>query len=763
MKQAPAFNMLPNINLLLFYAIALFPLSINNVVSQSTTTTVSSTLYRGTYLIVAPKTVRPGLPYAISVNILQNAAPVTLTMKIVDSDNKSYAQKVQEDLKAGSPVTVKIDKVPNTLSSGVSYNLYVKGESSGNTLFEQSNYLYFNDKSFSTFIQTDKAIYKPGSTIHIRIVAVYPDLKPYKGAANIKITDPNRNVVQQFSNATIDKGVIGKKDSLSLSLVEEPPLGDWTISCDIDGTKTEKQFTVDKYVLPKFDVTVKPPPYLITTDDLMVTVSSKYTYGKGVEGSATLYIQRPYYFGDDRQRMITRTQDLDKNGDSIFKITNSALNEVQLMDPYGGSLKMVATVTEKLTGTQRNGTADVTIYRQKYKLTVSKPSETYLPGLDYAVSIALTTQDDKPSSVPNDKTIVNITTTYTFPYAPPPPNTTNWVSIRERVDNLLLPLNNDGTLTYVAKTSPGSNNLRLDVRYGPESDPITTSLYVDASKSPSQSYLQVTTDKTSVKAGETVTFNINTTFDLPTLTVQVMTRGYMVFIKNVNVKNRAAQVKIPTTAEMAPKARLIVYGVRPDNKEIVVSAMDLKVDGLLQNKVSISVDPTRTEPGKNVTFTINASPTSYIGLLSVDQSVLLLKSGNDITKSQVESDIAQYDTTGYSGRWWGPFNRQKRMICWGCGWWGIGGKDAATIFEKILLFQDFYVENSGVIVMTDAYLYREPIPIEEIALQSQESPSIIALAANRVDNGGDGLTMASSRIRTKFPELWIWMDDLLNK
>lgn len=37
----------------------------------------------------------------------------------------------------------------------------------------------------------------------------------------------------------------------------------------------------------------------------------------------------------------------------------------------------------------------------------------------------------------------------------------------------------------------------------------------------------------------------------------------------------------------------------------------------------------------NVSFTIVASPNSYVALLAVDQSVLLLKGGNDITKDMV--------------------------------------------------------------------------------------------------------------------------------
>jgi len=64
-----------------------------------------------------------------------------------------------------------------------------------------------------------------------------------------------------------------------------------------------------------------------------------------------------------------------------------------------------------------------------------------------------------------------------------------------------------------------------------------------------------------------------------------MTRGYMVFSKNVQVKDNKADIVIPTSNEMAPSARLIVYGVRPENKEIIVGSMDIKVSGLMKNNV----------------------------------------------------------------------------------------------------------------------------------------------------------------------------------
>jgi CD109 antigen len=56
------------------------------------------------------------------------------------------------------------------------YNLTARG--SGGLTFVNTTELEYSEKSHSVFIQTDKAIYKPGHLVQFRVIVVNPQLKP---------------------------------------------------------------------------------------------------------------------------------------------------------------------------------------------------------------------------------------------------------------------------------------------------------------------------------------------------------------------------------------------------------------------------------------------------------------------------------------------------------------------------------------------------------------------------------------------------------
>lgn len=76
---------------------------------------------------------------------------------------------------------------------------------------------------------------------------------------------------------------------------------------------------------------------------------------------------------------------------------------------------------------------------------------------------------------------------------------------------------------------------------------------------------------------------------------------------------------------MVPKAQLIVYYMK--DGEIISDKIDIEFGEELHNFVKVDTSATQARPGENIDITVSTKPGSYVGLLGVDQSVILLKDG----------------------------------------------------------------------------------------------------------------------------------------
>ncbi|NWW11902.1 A2MG protein, partial [Oreocharis arfaki] len=162
----------------------------------------------------------------------------------------------------------------------------------GATLHFSSRKLVMVQNSESlVFIQTDKPIYKPGQTVLFRIVSLDEEFRPVNEMVSM-ILDPKKNRLYQWTNVELEMGFI----QLFFNLTSEPIQGTYTVVAQKASGKTiQHSFSVEEYVLPKFEVTVKMPKVIsILDEELKVTVCGLYTFGKPVPGLVNFRVCRKY-------------------------------------------------------------------------------------------------------------------------------------------------------------------------------------------------------------------------------------------------------------------------------------------------------------------------------------------------------------------------------------------------------------------------------------------------------------------------------------
>jgi uncharacterized protein YfaS (alpha-2-macroglobulin family) len=152
-------------------------------------------------------------------------------------------------------------------------------------------------KTFSrgySFIQTDKPIYKPSDEVKVRVLVLDKNLRPYKKSlflneVVLEFLDPEGNNFEAIKVKSYD-GLYEFKFPLGDNAV----LGDWQITSKVANRtylSVSKFISVQKYVLPIFDVTIETNPTAYFTESkISFKIFAKYSFGEYAKGKAILKI-----------------------------------------------------------------------------------------------------------------------------------------------------------------------------------------------------------------------------------------------------------------------------------------------------------------------------------------------------------------------------------------------------------------------------------------------------------------------------------------
>ncbi|XP_070070942.1 thioester-containing protein 1 allele S1 isoform X7 [Drosophila takahashii] len=653
----------------------------------------------GLYSVVGPGTIRSNAKYNVAVSVHKADVPSQINVSL---NGPSYNETKQIEVPPMSTQNVEFE-VPKLVTGD--YNLTAEGISG--VVFKNSTKLNYADEKPSTFVQTDKATYKPADLVQFRILFLDENTRPARidKPITVAITDGAQNRIKQLTDVKLTKGVY----SGELQLSEQPVLGTWKISVSVDGDNREtKTFEVAKYVLPKFEVIVETAKDVVVADNVIkATIRAKYTYGKPVKGKATVTMEQSYgYFGDTGGNNQEKTIDVDGKGHVEFDL--NGLRSSHFAPP----MKLFAVVTEELTGNKQNASATVRLHQQRYLLEGLENPEHFHDNKSFVCRVVVKNVDGSPVTSSTKKVKIDLQNTQHFWSQPSPEFSISFEApVNENgiaTFNVTLPVNGSRLYRIVATFDGSVNNIGSISRFDPTL----------VSREPLK--IQVNTKKP--RLGERVSFDVVSTEDLPYFVYTIVARGNILLSEYVDVPEglQSYTVKFTPTFGMVPKATIYIHYVVNDDLHFEEKTIDFEKEFV--NSIDISA-PAGAKPSEEVKLRVKTDADSFVGLLGVDQSVLLLKSGNDLSQDEIFNSLNKYQTST-------PYQR------------GYGRYPGQT---------------SGLVTLTNAnypYSTGRRIFFRPGLGQPIARPQMF----NRVPAGGSNVqtSIPEPQIRKEFPENWIF-------
>ncbi|XP_069952469.1 alpha-2-macroglobulin-like [Cherax quadricarinatus] len=599
---------------------------------------VITTLCFGNYVITTPRKWTSGETVQVCSFILNSTSTensITVAVTSVDGSEHLIPNRVIQIPEGKTELCEKVFVPPLRRDKGL---LEITGSLGGKQVQYKKDILLVY-KVAKTFVQTDKFLYKPNQDVRFRILTV---VGPFLKISTDKypliwVETPSGSRIAQWRDVN-NTGLIHQ----SFILSDEPEEGTYKIHVNPpNGEAAEvRTFKVEEYVLPRFDVTLEPPNYILGTDKkFKFTVCARYTYGQPVKGNVMLKVDN----GGWGSSKIIHTVNEQIFGCKDIEVLAEAV-DLNGEDYIVQSLAVTATVVEEGTEQELQKELKVDIHRTVLSFTSTGKEEFQKPNLPFTGQVRVTFPDGSPAGgklmeVCAEGKCKNITTS------------------------------SNGVLDFIVPLSISKHIQIKAVDYPSVKNPVSNwrpimyesifMLHVKSYHSPSRSSLIIYAPKKHLPCStEYRELTIPIMFaavnqNRATVTVQVVSRGQIQFSRTEehellptdlpldeahlveplpeppqNVVRGFIEIPIRLPPTASPRAKVVVWYTRDDG-EVVPDSREVDINKCFWNKVNLSWSNSRVQPGEQVNLDLSAEPESICSLGVVDKSVELLSSKND--------------------------------------------------------------------------------------------------------------------------------------
>jgi hypothetical protein len=250
-------------------------------------------------------------------------------------------------------------------------------------------------REWKLLLSSDKPVYKPGQVIHLRSLALRkPDLKPVAGSdVTFTVTDPKGNIVYRQHDVTSKFGLA----ATDFQLASEVNEGTYEIECVVGDTTSRRSVEVQRYVLPKFRVTViLDESYYAPDEKVTGSVRADYFFGQPVSGAEVLIEARAIGFASKSIESLELKTDDEGHAAFELQLPNRLIARVQ--DGNNARIQVAATVTDSA-GQTYSAAVSRPVTDEPIHLDVIPESGSLVKGVENIVYVYASYADGRPAQV----------------------------------------------------------------------------------------------------------------------------------------------------------------------------------------------------------------------------------------------------------------------------------------------------------------------------------------------------------------------------
>ncbi|MEM7534035.1 MAG: MG2 domain-containing protein, partial [Chloroflexota bacterium] len=490
------------------------------------------------------------------------------------------------------------DELQGELSAGSESMLTIIAETDYDEVqYQQPVYV---GRAYNVLITTDKPVYQPGQTIHIRGLAL--DSNALKSAQGepllVTVQDPQGNRVMRKTLTTSDYGIA----ATDFMIDSQAASGDYIVTAEMGPVTSSRSVEVKPYTLPRFEITFDSEKSFYMPGDIATgTVDAQYFFGKPVVGGQVII--KGFVTDVDRFQVFELAGETDETGFYAY--------EFQVPDYFVGQLesntaKVDLEITVIDTANHAENTEDsVTIAEQVILVEAIAESGFLRPNLENIIYLQTTYPNGRSA-----QTTLNINTD----------SLTDTVTIET----------DEFGLATITVTPRGNRDVMLEV-VATDADGQQATQEIALGTSGTTNAVLIRPERPQYQIGETLNIDIQVAGNAVTAYLDVI-KGRQTFgLAALPVSNGVAQAAIDLDGSLLGTLELNAYVITGEG-EIVRDRRFILVNPA-PAEVNIQTDADVYRPGDTATLdiTVNrdgAPMPSALGISIVDESVFAVGAQN---------------------------------------------------------------------------------------------------------------------------------------